>query len=138
MIVALQIPIREVDMLWGPRLFPAAVMAALGILCASVAVSELFLATESSSPARHEANDWTAILYVLAGLALFAVLVESAGFVIAAAALFVSVARGFGSRRLLLDASIGLVLAAAIFVLFVRGLGLFLPAGMIFSGLSGL
>ena len=84
-----------------------------------------------------ESNDWFAIINVLAGLALFAALVEFAGFVVAAAALFVLVSRGFGSKRLLLDASIGLILAAAIFALFVRALGLFLPVGMLFSGLLG-
>ena len=138
MVVALQIRVREVDMLWGPRLFPVAVMAMLALASVSVAVSSLLFRDASEGPASlDEPNDWLAISYVLAGLALFAALVEPAGFVIAASALFVSVSRGFGSTRLLVDASIGLVLAAAIFVLFVRGLGLYLPGGTLFSGFFG-
>jgi putative tricarboxylic transport membrane protein len=134
---ALHIPVRAADMLWGPRLFPVAVMTALAIVCVSIAAFELFSPAVDDRATSTEPNDWSAIVSVLAGLALFAALVEFAGFVIAAAALFVLVSRGFGSKRLPLDASIGLILAAAIFVLFVRGLGLFLPAGTLFSGLLG-
>jgi putative tricarboxylic transport membrane protein len=132
--VALQIHVREVDMLWGPRLFPVAAMAALAIIGGTVAISELFF--QKSDP-REEPNDWNAMAYVLLGLALFGMLVDPGGFVIAAATLFVAVSRGFGSRRLLLDAAVGLVLAAAIYALFVRGLGLYLPGGTLFSALLG-
>ena len=134
--VALQIHVREVDILWGPRLFPVAVMAVLAIVGGAVAISELFF-RESGVDLREESNDWSAIAYVLLGLVLFGMLVEPVGFVIAAAALFVAVSRGFGSRRLLLDAAIGLVLAAAIYALFVRALGLYLPGGTLFSALLG-
>ncbi len=37
--VALQIHVRAVDVLWGPRLFPVAVMAALALTGVSVAAS---------------------------------------------------------------------------------------------------
>ena len=56
-------------------------------------------------------------------------LINTAGFVIAAAALFVGVARGFGSRRPLRDALLGLAVALAIFVFFVHLLNVNLPAG---------
>jgi putative tricarboxylic transport membrane protein len=134
--VALQIHVREVDMLWGPRLFPVAVMAALAIIGGTVAVSELFF-RESGVDPRKEPNDWSAMADVLLGLALFSMLVEPVGFVMAAATLFAAVSRGFGSRRLILDAAVGLVLAAAIYALFVRGLGLYLPGGTLFSALLG-
>jgi putative tricarboxylic transport membrane protein len=138
MVVALRIRVREVDMLWGPRLFPVAVMAMLALASVSVAVSSGISRDASEGPASlDEPNDWLAIIYVLAGLGLFGLLVESAGFVIAAAALFVSVSRGFGSTRPVVDVSIGLVLAAAIFVLFVSGLGLYLPGGTLFSRFLG-
>jgi putative tricarboxylic transport membrane protein len=135
MLVALQIHVREVDMLWGPRLFPVAVMATLLIAGACVIVTELSPRVRAESA--EEPNDWLAMAYVLGGLALFGAIVETGGFVIAATVLFVSVSRGFGSRRLPIDASIGLVLATAIYTLFVQGLGLYLPAGALFSILVG-
>ena len=131
LVVALQIPVRAVDVLWGPRLFPVAVMAALALTGVSVAVSEFFV--RGGGEEIDEPNDWKAMAFVLAGLVLFGMLVEPLGFVIAAAALFVSVSRGFGSERLLLDAAIGITLGAVIYILFARVLGLFLPGGSLFS-----
>jgi len=43
--------------------------------------------------------------------------------------LFVLIARGFGSRRLLRDALIAVALAAVVFFVFTNGLGLKLPSG---------
>ena len=50
---------------------------------------------------------------------------------IASAILFVLIARGYGSRRLLRDTLIALVLSTAVFLLFTKALGLNLPAGLI-------
>ena len=59
------------------------------------------------------------------------VLIRPAGFVIASAVLFVAVTYALGSRRLVLNAVVGLVLCAAIYVAFTHGLGLRLPAGVL-------
>jgi putative tricarboxylic transport membrane protein len=134
--VALQIQVRAADVLWGARLFPVAVMTALALTGILVAVSE-FLARDGGGAEANEPNDWKALAFVLAGLVLFGLIVEPLGFVIAAAALFVSVSRGFGSERLLLDAAIGVVLGALIYILFARVLGLFLPGGSLFSAVAG-
>jgi len=67
--------------------------------------------------------------WISAGLVAQMALIHSAGFVIAAAALFVCVARGFGSRRLARDAAIGTLLSLAIFGFFVKFLNVNLPAG---------
>ena len=64
-------------------------------------------------------------------------LVEPLGFMTAAAALFVSVSRGFGSERLALDAAIGVALGAAIYFLFAQVLGLYLPGGSLLSAFAG-
>ena len=56
-------------------------------------------------------------------------LIHTAGFVIAAAALFACVARGFGSVRWLRDAALGLALGLAVFSFFVHFLNVNLPAG---------
>jgi putative tricarboxylic transport membrane protein len=49
--------------------------------------------------------------------------------VLAQAALFTCVARGFGSARLIRDLAIGLSLGVAVFLFFVKFLNVSLPAG---------
>jgi putative tricarboxylic transport membrane protein len=68
-------------------------------------------------------------VWLTAGLFAQMALMHTAGFVIAAIALFTCVARGFGSRRPLRDAAIGAVLSLAIFLFFVKLLNVNLPAG---------
>jgi putative tricarboxylic transport membrane protein len=136
LVVAMQIHVRPIDVLWGPRLFPVAVMAALALTGVAVAASEL-LSRGDYSAVVDQPNDWKAVAFVLAGLALFGVLVEPLGFVIGAAALFVTVSRGFGSRRFLLDAGIGVLLGGAIYLLFAHVLGLYLPGGWLLSAVAG-
>ena len=63
--------------------------------------------------------------------------INTAGFVLAAVALFTCVARGFGSRRWLRDAAIGLLLGLAVFLFFVRFLNVNLPAGWLQPILGG-
>lgn len=68
-------------------------------------------------------------VWVSAGLIAQMALIHTAGFVVAAIALFVCIARGFGSSKPLRDAGIGAVLALAIFLFFVHFLNVNLPAG---------
>jgi putative tricarboxylic transport membrane protein len=75
--------------------------------------------------------DWAAFGWVSGGIIAYGLLVEGAGFIIASTILFVMVARGFNSRRWLLNAATGVVLAIAVFVTFNYGLGLTLPAGVL-------
>jgi putative tricarboxylic transport membrane protein len=70
-----------------------------------------------------------AFAWVSAGLFAQMALINNAGFVIAAMALYALVARGFGSTRWLRDIAIGLVLGLAVFLFFVRFLNVNLPAG---------
>jgi hypothetical protein len=67
-------------------------------------------------------------------------LIQHAGFVVAATALFSCVSRGFGSTRPARDAALGFVLALAIYLFFVRFLNVSLPAGWLASllGVAGL
>ena len=68
-------------------------------------------------------------VWVTAGLVAQMALIHTAGFVLAAVALFVGVARGFGSARPGRDAAVALVLAIAIYAFFVHFLNVNLPAG---------
>jgi putative tricarboxylic transport membrane protein len=56
-------------------------------------------------------------------------LIGWAGFVVAGTVLFPCVARGFGSTRVLRDASLGFVLSLGVFAFFVKLLNVNLPAG---------
>jgi putative tricarboxylic transport membrane protein len=75
--------------------------------------------------------DWASFAWVSGGIVAYGLLIEHLGFVLASAALFVMVARGFNSRRWGLNVVTGLVLAAAVFAMFNYGLGLTLPAGVL-------
>jgi putative tricarboxylic transport membrane protein len=70
-----------------------------------------------------------AFLWISIGLFLQILLIHRAGFVLAQAALFACVARGFGSAKFIRDSVIGIVLGAAVFLFFVKFLNVSLPAG---------
>ena len=72
---------------------------------------------------------WPGFRWVSAGLLANAWLIEPAGFPLASTGLFAAVARGFGSRRWLRDALIGLTLALAVYLMFSVGLKTQLPVG---------
>jgi putative tricarboxylic transport membrane protein len=112
----------------GPKLFPWLVAA--GLLLVGLALLRGARAGAVAQPAGFEL-DLPPPLAVTAGLVLQMVLMKPAGFVIASTVLFVFVAHAFGSRRVALNAAIGLVLCAATYVAFTRGLGLVLPAGVL-------
>ncbi|MDQ3025209.1 MAG: tripartite tricarboxylate transporter TctB family protein [Pseudomonadota bacterium] len=75
--------------------------------------------------------DWIAFAWVSGGIIAYGLLIEHLGFIFSSTILFVMVARGFNSRRWLLNAVTGAVLAVAVFAIFNYGLGLTLPAGIL-------
>lgn len=83
-------------------------------------------AAESALP-----MDWKSFAWISAGILAYGLLIERAGFILASLALFLAVARGFGSRRWATNAAAALVLAATVYAIFNYGLGLQLPAGVL-------
>jgi putative tricarboxylic transport membrane protein len=112
----------------GPKLFPWLVAA--GLLLVGVALLYEARAGAVAHPVGFDL-DLPPALAVTAGLVLQMMLMTTAGFVIASAVLFVAVTYAFGSRRLALNAAVGLVLSTATYIAFTRGLGLVLPAGVL-------
>ena len=124
----------------GPGVFPVIVGAALLLAGLTLLVQSLrghwrvawverdASAITSSAPLRN-------VLLVAAALTLNVMLFASLGFIAASAVLFVCVSTAFGSRRLALDAALGIASAATIYVVFVYGLGLHLPAGELWEGM---
>lgn len=76
-------------------------------------------------------SDWRALGIVLASLAACIVLLNPAGWIIAAAVLFWGVSYALGSRRPVFDVSVALVMSSLIQLIFGAALGLNLPAGFL-------
>jgi putative tricarboxylic transport membrane protein len=85
----------------------------------------------------HHTPDWIAFAILSAGIFLHMVSIGWAGFILASTFLFILIARGFGSRRLLRDIAVGTLVATIAFFIFTRGLGLKLPSGLL-GGLIGI
>jgi len=126
----------------GPNAIPIAVagtLAVLGVWLLVEAFSGGWRARVSDDAIERgeHAFDARAFAWVSAGLAAQMALIHNAGFVLAAAVLFVCVARGFGSKRPARDAALGLVLGLAVFLFFVKFLNVGLPAGWLGPLLGG-
>ncbi|MBS1134640.1 MAG: hypothetical protein H6R02_1781 [Burkholderiaceae bacterium] len=126
----------------GPNVIPKVVAGSL-ILLGIWLLAEYFSGgwrspvPEDPAERGEHAFERRAFVWVSAGLAAQMLLIQQAGFVIAGTALFVLVARGFGSTRLLRDAAIGLALTLLVFLFFVKFLNVGLPPGWLRPLLGG-
>ena len=117
----------------GPGMVPRIVAAGLlllGALLVREALAGGFRGVDEEGERRLGMN-WPAFAWITAGIVLYGLAIVKLGFVVSSMALFMLVARGFGSRRWLLNLFVSALLAAAIFALFNYGLGLTLPAGVL-------
>ena len=109
----------------GPKAMPYVVASGLALL----ALGNGVLALKGALPAR-ESVDFTAIAFILGGLAaLIGLIALGGGFIPATAVLFAAVAAAFGRRAILTDLLIGLVLGLCTYLLFAKLLALTLPTG---------
>ena len=109
----------------GPRLFPFLVAGGMVLI-------SLWLALDAAAgrwPLPSEPVSKKALALISIGLLLNAAFFRSSGFILAAAILFVTTARAFGSVRPFRDLLVGLSLAGAAFAGFDWGLDIALPAG---------
>jgi putative tricarboxylic transport membrane protein len=118
----------------GPNFIPAVVGAGIILLGAWLAYEAFSGGWRNAAPdepaARGEhAFNAAGFAWISAGLFAHMALIGWAGFVVAGVALFVCVARGFGSTRIARDLAIGLVLSLGVFLFFVKLLNVNLPAG---------
>lgn len=133
-VVAFQLPEAGGYARIGPNFGPKVVSAgliALGVWLLVEVFTGGWRERVSDDPAERgeHAFHGPAFAWVSAGLFAQMALIQHAGFVIAATALYTLVARGFGSTRWLRDLAIGLVLGIAVYLFFVRFLNVNLPAG---------
>lgn len=115
---------------FGPR-FVAGGLVGCGLWLLAEAVTGGWREAVPENPAERgdHAPQPRAFAWVSAGLFAQMALIHSAGFVLAAGALFACVARGFGSTRPARDIGGGLFIGIAVFVFFVKVLNVNLPAG---------
>jgi putative tricarboxylic transport membrane protein len=118
----------------GPNVAPAITAGGLILLGAWLSYQALSGGWRNAIPDDPEARgEHTfhigAFIWVSVGLIAQILLINSAGFVLAQAALFACVARGFGSAKLARDFAIGLILGLAVFLFFVKFLNVNLPTG---------
>jgi putative tricarboxylic transport membrane protein len=126
----------------GPNVAPAVIaggLILLGVWLLYEALSGGWRNAVADDPAARGEHRFqpSAFLWVSAGVIAQILLIHTAGFVIAQAALFACVARGFGSAKLARDFAIGLFLGLAIFLFFVKFLNVNLPAGWLKPLLGG-
>ena len=117
----------------GPGMVPRIVgggLIFLGILLLREAFTGGYRGVDEAAEAKLP-MDWPSFAWVSGGIIAYGLLVERAGFLIASTILFAVVARGFASRRWLLNAVSGLILAVVVFAIFNYGLGLTLPRGVL-------
>jgi putative tricarboxylic transport membrane protein len=141
-VVALSLPAAGGYSRVGPNVMPVVVSFGL-ILFGGLLLAECFTggwrARTPDDPAERGEHGFvvSAFGWVSAGLFAQMALINTAGFVLAAAVLFACVARGFGSGRWLRDSAIGLLLGLGVFLFFVRFLNVNLPAGWLRPILGG-
>ena len=111
----------------GP--YPAIVLS--GLLLCSLAVVVGWIRSDRPPVAPVVTPHWAPIAAIAAGIALNLLLAETAGFIVASAALFWCVARAFDPRHPLRDALFGGGVAIGAYLLFGRVLDLQLPAGIL-------
>jgi putative tricarboxylic transport membrane protein len=116
----------------GPNFVPALVAGGLLVLGAWL-LYEALTGGWRHGAVEQEAFHPRGFTWVSAGLFAHMALIGAVGFVIAGAALFTCVARGFGSRRFLRDLAVGVALTLAVYIFFTQVLNVSLPAGWMLS-----
>lgn len=119
----------------GPGVFPLIVGCGLVLVGIGLMSQALRGAWRVTWMQADDASPRPKLLLVAAALLLDVALLQPLGFVLASSVLFVCVTRAFGSRRLALDAPIGLLFTGTIYLIFTRGLGVSLPPGRIWESL---
>jgi putative tricarboxylic transport membrane protein len=131
----LSIPVSPLYAKVGPTVFPYMTGAGLAVIGVLLVVDAARGGWQSAEEAEVDV-DWRSLGFVVAGLVLNVALIGPLGFTAASTVLFVLIAYGFGSRRLLRNALIGFAVALAAYFGFARALGVNIGGGLI-EGLLG-
>jgi putative tricarboxylic transport membrane protein len=122
----------------SPKVFPYAIATLLMVLSAILFIN--ILRGDTAIPEGHiegtpiAKSDYRSFLLVLASLLAFLLLIERAGFIVAASLTFFGITVAFGNKRHGRSAIFGTIFITLIYLSFTRFLNVQLPAG-IFEGL---
>lgn len=111
----------------GPRFFPWIVAAGL-LVTGGLMLFELLRKAE---PTAREPLVRSSLITLLMALFVCILLLETAGFIIAASVQFWLIARAFHSDRPRRDAVVAVLLSTGVYFVFTQGLGLVLPRGLL-------
>lgn len=122
------------DSLFGPKAFPWITAIGCFIVAALLAISiianpEIPEPDEEGSAADLSSN-WRAVAITVGSFVAFAVLLEPAGWIIAAAVVFWGLTVGLGNTRYVFNLLIGLAASSIMQLVFAGMLGLNLPPGV--------
>ncbi|MCD1287506.1 MULTISPECIES: tripartite tricarboxylate transporter TctB family protein [unclassified Brevibacterium] len=93
------------------------------------------LAEARAADSKHRTHsDFVSLAWGAGGFAAFALILEFAGWIIAAALLFWCVARSMGSKKPLFDLTVALTFSSLVYIAFAVMLGLNLPSGILGGG----
>jgi hypothetical protein len=131
----LEIPVSPLYAKVGPTVMPMITAGALGLLGILLLI-EAVRGGWQPQEEKEYTPDRVALLWLAAGLVLNVLLIGPAGFTIASVILFVCVARGFGSKRILRDAAIGAAFALIAYFGFAKTLGINIGSGFVENALE--
>lgn len=124
------IPVSPVYAKVGPTVMPTMTALGLGVLGILLLIAALRGGWQPEEEKEVE-PDRSALLWVAAGLILNVLLIGPAGFTLASVILFVCVARGFGSKKIVRDAAIGAAFALVAYFGFAKTLGINIGSGLV-------
>ena len=125
-----QMEVAGSEELFGPKAFPLITIALLLVVAVLLTISIIRNPEEPGPDGENLSSNWRSVGIVVGTLVLFIALLETAGWIIAAALLFAGVAVGLGSRRYGLLISGRLIISSLVQLVFVGLLGLSLPPGV--------
>lgn len=124
----------------SPQTFPYMVAVFTSII--GIALITNVLRGRHGTPDGDEPGDplipvnFKTLLIVAAAISLHVILLEIAGYIVAATVCFWGVAYGFGSRKPTKDFAISLIFSVVVYFAFTKGLNINLPSGF-FEGILG-
>lgn len=131
----LAIPVSPLYSKVGPTVFPYITMVGLAVL-SLLLILAAFRGGWQPEEEKETPTDWRAMGFVVLGLIANLLLIRPLGFTAASVVMFVLVCFGFGSKRTVRDAVLGLILALAAYFGFARALGVNIGAGFIENQLN--
>jgi putative tricarboxylic transport membrane protein len=118
----------------SPKLFPYLIagflMIATSVLAVKIVLGDAAIPEGLNAGDKIEKSDFKTFTLVLSSLLAYLVLIERAGFIVAASITFFGITVAFGNKKHLKSAVFGTLFIIAIYISFTRFLNVQLPSGI--------